>query len=136
MAGCSKKKNFVGTWETDILNQGNAKEAAGDLTKEAYGGFLGSLASALADEFHWKATMQINADGTLIMSNGMEFTATWKQDGDKILIDGDNIAGTATLSDDQKTLYFNNTVTTEEPEQTNGFVFGSNSIEFEFTRKE
>lgn len=136
LSGCTKEKNFVGTWEADILDQGNARDDAGELSKEAYGGFLGAFASVLADELHWNATMQINEDGTLTMNSGMEFTATWKQEGDKIIISGDNIAGTATLSDDQKTLYFNNTLSAEEPEQTNGFVFGSNSIDFEFTRKE
>lgn len=136
LTGCAKEKNFVGTWEADLFEQNNAKEQAGELTKGAYGGFLGSLASIIGNELHWNATMTINEDGSLTMDNGMQFTASWQQDGDKIIISGDNIAGTATLSDDQKTLYFHNTASAEEPEQTNGVVLGSNSIDFEFTRKD
>ncbi|WP_242704072.1 hypothetical protein [Candidatus Enterococcus moelleringii] len=135
MTGCSKEKNFVGTWEADLLNQ-SARDGAGELSKEMYGGVLGSFASLLADEIHWNATMEIREDGTLTMSNGMEFTANWELDGDTIIISGKNISGTATLSDDQKTLYFKNTVSSEDSGTEDGLMVGSDSLDFEFTRKE
>ena len=133
LGGCSKEKNFVGTWEGDLLDQ-STKDAAGELSGSLYGGFLGSFASALADEMHWNATLDIRSDGTLTMDAGMAVEATWEQGGDTITISGDSIAGTATLSDDQKTLYFSNTISSDET--TNGFAMGSSTLDFEFTRKD
>ncbi len=132
LVACTPEKRFVGTWTTDILNQGNAK----DVTDSLVGSELsGSILSVLMDELHFNATMEIKEDGTLVMDSGMLFDATWEKDGDNIIIDGDNIYGIATLSEDHNTLYFENIIN-KNAESTNGITFGSNSIIFEFKRVE
>ena len=93
----------------------------------------GNILSMLMNELHFNATMEIKEDGTLVMDSGMLFDATWKKDGDKIIIDGANIYGVATLSEDQNTLYFENIID-KNAEQANGITIGSNSITFEFKR--
>ena len=136
LVACTPEKRFVGTWTTDILNQGNARENAKDLTDSLVDSELsGSILSILMDELHFNATMEIKEDGTLVMDSGMLFDATWEKDGDKIIIDGANIYGVATLSEDQNTLYFENIIN-KNAEPTNGITFGSNSITFEFKRVE
>lgn len=136
-SGCSTSEaDFIGVWETDIFDQGDSREQASDAAKGAFGDFFGALASSLADALQWNAVMEIREDGTLSMDSGMTFTATWEFDGDKIIISGDNIAGTATLSDDKNTLYFSNTISTEETDQSTGIAIGSNSLDFEFYRNE
>lgn len=134
LVACTPEKRFVGTWTTDILNQGNTRENAKDLADSLVDSELsGSILSTLMDELHFNATMEIKEDGTLVMDSGMLFDATWQKDGDKIIIDGANIYGVATLSEDQNTLYFENIIN-KNAEPTNGLTFGSNSIIFEFKR--
>ena len=131
---CTPEKRFVGTWTTDIFNQGNTREDAKSIINSLAGNELsGSILSMLMNELHFNATMEIKEDGTLVMDSGMLFDATWKKDGDKIIIDGANIYGVATLSEDQNTLYFENIID-KNAEQVNGITIGSNSITFEFKR--
>lgn len=133
LAGCKPQKNFVGTWKTDVFDQGDSRETASKIVGKASG--QEALASFIAKMVHWNATMEIKQDGTLIMNSGEEFSATWKQDGDKIIIQGKNISGVATLSDDQQTLYFENKPLDDSSEQ-NGIVIGENSLMFEFKKVE
>lgn len=134
ITACTPEKRFVGTWTTDIFNQGNTRENAKDITDSLVDNELsGSILSMLTDELHFNATMEIKEDGTLVMDSGMLFDASWEKDGDKIIIDGANIYGVATLSEDQNTLYFEN-ILDKNAESTNGISFGSNSITFEFVR--
>ncbi|WP_239822378.1 hypothetical protein [Streptococcus mitis] len=84
----------------------------------------------------WNATMEIKKDGTLTMDNGETFSAKWHQKGDKIVIEGKNISGIATLSDDQKTLYFENKPLNDNSDNQNGFMIGENSLKFEFKKVE
>ena len=136
LVACAPEKRFVGIWTTDIFNQGNTRENAKDLTDSLVDSELnGSILSMLMDELHFNATMEIKEDGTLVMDSGMLFDATWEKDGDKIIIDGANIYGIATLSEDQNTLYFENIIN-KNADPTNGITFGSNSITFEFKRVE
>ncbi len=85
------------------------------------------------NELHFNATMEIKEDGTLVMDSGMLFNVNWKKDGNKITIDGANIYGIATLSEDQNTLYFENIID-KNSKPTNGITIGSKSITFEFKR--
>lgn len=134
LTACTSEKRFVGTWTTDIFNQGNTRENAKNITNSLADNELsGNILSMLMDELHFNATMEIKEDGTLVMDSGMKFDATWKKDGDKIIIDGANIYGVATLSEDQNTLYFENIID-KNVESTNGITIGSNSITFEFKR--
>lgn len=134
LTACTSEKIFVGTWTTDIFNQGNTRENAKNITNSLADNELsGNILSMLMDELHFNATMEIKEDGTLVMDSGMKFDATWKKDGDKIIIDGANIYGVATLSEDQNTLYFENIID-KNVESTNGITIGSNSIIFEFKR--
>ena len=80
--------------------------------------------------------MEIKKDGTLTMDNGETFSAKWHQKGDKIVIEGKNISGIATLSDDQKTLYFENKPLNDNSDNQNGFMIGENSLKFEFKKVE
>lgn len=131
---CTQEKRFVGTWTTDIFNQGNTREDAKSIINSLAGNELsGNILSMLMNELHFNATMEIKEDGTLVMDSGMLFDATWKKDGDKIIIDGANIYGVATLSEDQNTLYFENIID-KNAEQANGITIGRNSITFEFKR--
>ena len=131
---CTSEKRFVGTWTTDIFNQGNTRKDAQSMINSLAGNELsGNILSKLMNELHFNATMEIKEDGTLVMDSGMLFDATWKKDGDKIIIDGANIYGVATLSEDQNTLYFENIID-KNVEQANGITIGSNSITFEFKR--
>ncbi|HFI0911084.1 TPA: hypothetical protein ACGOX8_000215 [Streptococcus suis] len=134
LVACTSEKRFVGTWTTDIFNQGNSRENAKDLANSLMGSELsGSILSLFIDELHFNATMEIKENGTLVMDSGMLFDATWEREGDKIIIDGANIYGIATLSEDQDTLYFENIIN-KNSETTNGITLGSNSIIFEFKR--
>ncbi|MGU7887757.1 hypothetical protein ACS6YU_04905 [Streptococcus suis] len=134
LVACTPEKRFVGTWTTDIFNQGNSRENAKDLANSLMGSELsGSILSLFIDELHFNATMEIKENGTLVMDSGMLFDATWEREGDKIIIDGANIYGIATLSEDQDTLYFENIIN-KNSETTNGITIGSNSIIFEFKR--
>ncbi len=136
LTACTPEKRFIGTWTTDIFDQGNTRENAKNISGSLAGDELtGSFFSMFIDELHFNATMEIKEDGTLVMDSGMLFDATWERDGDKIIIDGANIYGVATLSEDQNTLYFEN-ILDKNAEQTNGISFGSNSITFEFKRVE
>lgn len=136
LSACTPRKNFVGTWKTDLFDYGNTRELGDEMASGLLeDDFLGSFASMLVGELHWNATMEIKEDGTLIMNSGMEFYATWRQEGDKIIIEGDNIYGVATLSEDQKTLYFENSVN-GKLDDPDGIVLGSNTITFEFKRIE
>ena len=124
---CTSEKRFVGTWTTDIFNQGNTREDAKSIINSLAGNELsGNILSMLMNELHFNATMEIKEDGTLVMDSGMLFDATWKRDGA-------NIYGVATLSEDQNTLYFENIID-KNAEQANGITIGSNSITFEFKR--
>lgn len=135
LGGCASPKNFVGTWQTDLFDMGNTREDGTSIVTNAVGGgLLGDFASALSKELHWNATMEIREDGTLTIDNGMTFEATWKQEGDKIIISGKNISGTATLSDDQQVLHFKNTI--GDGSNPNGLVIGENSLEFDFEKVE
>lgn len=95
-----------------------------------------SWKKVLSKYIHWNATMEIKKDGTLTMDNGETFSAKWHQEGDKIVIEGKNISGIATLSDDQKTLYFENKPLNDNSDNQNGFMIGENSLKFEFKKVE
>ncbi|MDU2537555.1 MAG: hypothetical protein E7D29_00230 [Streptococcus mitis] len=134
LTACTPEKKFIGTWTTDIFNQGNTREDAKSIVNSLSGNNLsGNILSILMNELHFNATMEIKEDGTLVMDSGMLFNANWKKDGNKITIDGANIYGIATLSEDQNTLYFENIID-KNSKPTNGITIGSKSITFEFKR--
>lgn len=134
LTACTPEKKFIGTWTTDIFNQGNTREDAKSIVNSLSGNNLsGNILSILMNELHFNATMEIKEDGTLVMDSGMLFNANWKKDGNKITIDGANIYGIATLSEDQNTLYFENIID-KHSKPTNGITIGSKSITFEFKR--
>lgn len=134
LTACTPEKKFIGTWTTDIFNQGNTREDAKSIVNSLAGNNLSSnILSILMNELHFNATMEIKEDGTLVMDSGMLFNANWKKDGNKITIDGANIYGIATLSEDQNTLYFENIID-KNSKPTNGITIGSKSITFEFKR--
>ncbi|MGT2785244.1 hypothetical protein [Streptococcus merionis] len=133
--GCQSRANYVGQWQTDIFDQGNSRKAGAGFAGSAFGGGVwNSISSAIANQLHWNATLTLNEDGTAVMDNGMKFSATWREEGGHIVIEGDNIEGTATLSDDNNTLYFKNNLS-DEP-SSNGMTIGQNYLEFEFKRVE
>ena len=125
LCACAKK-NFTGKWKTDIFDQGSVREDGAKIAGK----------SILSKYIHWNATMEIKKDGTLTIDNGETFSAKWHQKGDKIVIEGKNISGIATLSDDQKTLYFENKPLNDNSDNQNGFMIGENSLEFEFKKVE
>lgn len=134
LTACTPEKKFIGTWTTDIFNQGNTREDAKSIVNSLSGNNLsGNILSIFMNELHFNATMEIKEDGTLVMDSGMLFNANWKKDGNKITIDGANIYGIATLSEDQNTLYFENIID-KNSKPTNGITIGSKSITFEFKR--
>lgn len=134
LTACTPEKKFIGTWTTDIFNQGNTREDAKSIVNSLAGNNLsGNILSILMNELHFNATMEIKEDGTLVMDSGMLFNAKWKKDGNKITIDGANIYGIATLYEDQNTLYFENIID-KNSKPTNGITIGSKSITFEFKR--
>lgn len=134
LTACTPEKKFIGIWATDIFNQGNTREDAKSIVNSLSGNNLsGNILSILMNELHFNATMEIKEDGTLVMDSGMLFNANWKKDGNKITIDGANIYGIATLSEDQNTLYFENIID-KNSKPTNGITIGSKSITFEFKR--
>lgn len=134
LTACTPEKKFIGTWTTDIFNQGNTREDTKSIVNSLSGNNLsGNILSILMNELHFNATMEIKEDGTLVMDSGMLFNANWKKDGNKITIDGANIYGIATLSEDQNTLYFENIID-KNSKPTNGITIGSKSITFEFKR--
>lgn len=134
LLGCSSPKNFTGKWKTDIFDQGTVREDGAKIAGKATG--QTDLASIISKYIHWNATMEIKKDGTLTMDNGETFSAKWHQKGDKIVIEGKNISGIATLSDDQKTLYFENKPLNDNSDNQNGFMIGENSLKFEFKKVE
>lgn len=134
LTACTPEKKFIGTWTTDIFNQGNTREDAKSIVNSLSGNNLsGNILSIFMNELHFNATMEIKEDGTLVMDSGMLFNANWKKDGNKITIDGANIYGIATLYEDQNTLYFENIID-KNSKPTNGITIGSKSITFEFKR--
>lgn len=134
LTACTPEKKFIGIWTTDIFNQGNTREDVKSIVNSLSGNNLsGNILSILMNELHFNATMEIKEDGTLVMDSGMLFNANWKKDGNKITIDGANIYGIATLSEDQNTLYFENIID-KNSKPTNGITIGSKSITFEFKR--